>query len=52
MNTLLLSVDNLAITIKNPKKIVDALKRKYNVKLKRVGPIEFYLGCDFFRDPD
>jgi hypothetical protein len=45
-------MDNLAIAAKNPEAIVNALKGKYDLKLKGVGPIEFHLGCDFFRDPD
>ena len=45
-------VDDLAIAAKDPKAIVDLLTSKYKYKLKGVGPIEFHLGCDYFRDKD
>ena len=45
--------DDLLIASKNPKAIIDALVGKpYNFKLKGTGPIEFHLGCNFFRDED
>jgi hypothetical protein len=43
-------VDNLFIISKNPKAIMDALVDDYKFKLKGTGPVEFHLGCDFFRD--
>ena len=45
-------VDDLAIASKEPKLITDALIKDYKLKLKGVGPIEYHLGCDFYRDPD
>lgn len=45
-------VDDLAIASKDPKEIVGTLRDVYNFKLKGTGPIEFHLGCDFFRDDD
>ena len=38
--------------------ILDALRTppsisaKYNLKLKRVGPLEYHLGCTYKKDPD
>jgi hypothetical protein len=44
-------VDNLAVMMKDPSDFFAALKqRKY--KLKGVGEIFYYLGGDFYRDPD
>jgi hypothetical protein len=45
-------VDDLFIISKNPKAITDALVNDYKFKLKGTGPVEFHLGCDFFRDED
>ena len=45
-------VDDLAIAAKSPKEIADTLINKYNFKLKGTEPINFYLGCNFFRDED
>jgi len=45
-------VDDLAIASKTPKEITDDLMTKYKFKLKGTGPIEFHLGCDFYRDED
>ena len=45
-------VDDLLIASKNPQKVIDMLTDKNNFKLKGTGPIEFHLGCDFFRDKD
>jgi len=45
-------VDDLCIAAHNPKAIVDELIQKHGYKLKGAGPLEFHLGCDFFRDPD
>jgi hypothetical protein len=52
MNTCGVYVDNLFIISKNPKAITDALVDDYKFKLKGTGPVEFHLGCDFFRDED
>ena len=44
-------VDDLAIASRNPQAIIDALEGDpNNFKLKGTGPMEFHLGCDFFRD--
>jgi len=45
-------VDDLAMAMMNPQAFVDALKGKYNYKLKGVGEIKYHLGADFSRDPD
>jgi hypothetical protein len=45
-------VDDLAIAMKEPQVLVDVLEKKHNFKLKGTGPIEFHLGCDFFRDDE
>jgi hypothetical protein len=43
-------VDDLLIVSKDPKAIVNELENVHNFKLKGTGPIEFHLGCDFFRE--
>ena len=43
-------VDDLCIAAKNPQEICDTLTQKYKYKVKGVGTLPFYLGCDFFRD--
>jgi hypothetical protein len=45
-------VDDLAIASKDPAGIVRALTEDHKFKLKGTGPIEFHLGCDFFRDEE
>ena len=45
-------VDDLAIAMADPQVLVDILEGKHKFKLKGTGPIEFHLGCDFFRDED
>jgi hypothetical protein len=45
-------VDDLAIASKNPADIIRALTEDHQFKLKGTGPIEFHLGCDFFRDEE
>ena len=45
-------VDDLLLVSKNPKLLLDTLTNKYDFKLKGSGNIEFYLGCDYFRDDD
>jgi hypothetical protein len=45
-------VDDLAIASKDPAGIIRMLTDKYKFKLKGTGPIEFHLGCDFFRDAE
>ena len=44
--------DNLAIASKDPQAIVDKLVKEYKFKLKRTGPISYYLSCDFVQDED
>jgi hypothetical protein len=43
-------VDDLCIVAIDPKKIIDLLTEKYIYRLKGSGPIEFHIGCDYFRD--
>ena len=45
-------VDDLGICMKDPQSFCDALKEKYNLKLKGVGPINYHLGCGYTRDDD
>ena len=45
-------IDNLAISAKHPKEIIDVLMNRHKFKLKGTGPIKYHLGCDFFRDED
>jgi hypothetical protein len=44
------SVDNLAIAMKNPKELTDILEKEHKFTLKGTGPISFHLGMDFTRD--
>jgi len=43
-------VDDLMIASRIPEVIVKALIDEHNFKLKGIGPTEFHLGCDFYRD--
>ena len=43
-------VDDLAVAMQDPKSFFDKLNTKYKFKLKGSGPLEFHLGCDFYRD--
>ena len=45
-------VDDLAIAAKDPQAFCHKLKKKYNLKLKGVGPLEYHLGCTYKKDPD
>ena len=45
-------VDDLAIAAKDPQAFCHELKKKYNLKLKGVGPFEYHLGCTYKKDPD
>ena len=45
-------VDDLAICSRDPQAIIDLLTKTHKFKLKGTGPIEFHLGCDYFRDKD
>ena len=45
-------MNHLLIASKAPKGIVKSLQDKHNFKLKGTGPINYYLGCDFFRDEE
>ncbi len=45
-------VDDLLISMKDPKEFCDILKTKFNFKLKGDGPIEYHLGLNYSRDPD
>ena len=45
-------VDDLAIDAKDPQAFCNELKKKYILKLKGVGPLEYHLGCTYKKDPD
>ena len=45
-------VDDLAIAAKDPQAFCNELKKKYNLKLKGVGPLEYHLGCTYKEDPN
>jgi hypothetical protein len=46
-------VDDLMIASKDPQAIIDGLQAKpHSFKLKGTGPVEFHLGCDYWRDED
>ena len=45
-------VDDLAIAAKDPQPFCHEHKKKYNLKLKGVGPLEYHLGCTYKKDPD
>ena len=45
-------VDDLAIAAKDSQGFCNELKKKYNLKLKGVGPLEYHLGCTYNKDPD
>ena len=45
-------VDDLVICAKNPQFIADALVKDHHFTLKGTGPINYHLGCDYFREPD
>ena len=43
-------VDDLAIAAKDPQAFCHELKKKYNLRLKGVGPLEYHLGCTYKKD--
>ena len=45
-------VDDLAIAAKDPQAFCNELKKRYNLKLKGVGHLEYHLGCTYKKDPD
>ena len=45
-------VDDLAIVAKDPQGFCNELKKRYNLKLRGVGPLEYHLGCTYKKDPD
>ena len=45
-------VDDLAIAAKDPQAFCNELKKRYNLKLKGVGPLEYHLGCTYKKNPD
>ncbi|KAL7570791.1 hypothetical protein ACA910_014420 [Epithemia clementina (nom. ined.)] len=45
-------VDDLAIAAINPAEICQTLRDKFKFKLKGDGPLEYHLGCGYWRDPD
>jgi hypothetical protein len=45
-------IDHLAFAVEKPHEFVKILEDKYKFKLKGTGPLQFHLGCDFYRDED
>ena len=45
-------VDDLTIAAKDPQTFCNELKKRYNLKLKGVGSLEYHLGCTYKKDPD
>jgi hypothetical protein len=45
-------VDDLCLGMLDPKSFTDTLQKKYNLKLKGTGPIDFHLGQSFSRNDD
>ena len=45
-------VDDIAIAAKDPQAFCNELKKRYNLKLKGVGHLEYHLGCTYKKDPD
>ena len=45
-------VDDLEIAAKDPQAFCNELKKRYNLKLKGVGPLEYHLGSTYKKDPD
>ena len=46
------NVEDLAISTKNPKKIMDDLQCNNHFKLEGTRPLTNHLGCTYIRDPD
>ena len=45
-------VDDLLIACDCASDFIHTLKKKYNLKIKREGPLKYHLGCDYDLDPD
>ena len=45
-------VDDLCIAAKSSSTIINILKTKYHLKVKGDGNLSYYLGADYFEDPD
>ena len=45
-------VDDLRMSFKDPKSIIDVLTNKNYFKIKETLPISYHLGCNFSRDDD
>jgi hypothetical protein len=45
-------VDDIALAMDDPQGFLAILESEYGFKVKGSGEINFYLGCDFFRDED
>ena len=45
-------VDDLLITCEDPPGFMNTLKDKHKLRIKRDGPLEYHLGCDYQLDPD
>ena len=41
-----------SFVVRDPKTIITLLEEKYNYRLKGIGSISYYLGCDFFKDDE
>ena len=46
------SVDDLCIAPESPSAIIQIVKSKYHLKVKRDGKLTYHLGADYFEDPD
>ena len=44
--------DDLCIAAESPSAIIDIFKTKYNLKVEGDGKLNYYLGADYFEDPD
>ena len=51
MNTLI-CVNDLLIASEEPQKIIQDLKDKFMLKIKKDGLLEYHLGCDYRLDKD
>ena len=45
-------VDDLLISSEGPQEIIQDLKKKFKLKIKGDGPLEYNLGCDYKLDKD
>ena len=45
-------VDDIMVAATNPSEIIKLLESEHKFKIKGVGPMQYHLGCDYFRDED